>query len=268
MSKKKRTAKAAAVVSPVSSTETKDNSPYVFQRDKINYSLNIRELPWTDKQKEIINLFLDKKTKVLFLKGVAGTSKTTLAMYCGLQLLNNHRVSDLVLIRSAVESADSKMGYLPGTIDEKFGVYLAPFNDKFTELLPKPQIDKLEKDNRIVICPINYARGLHFAVKFVCCDEAQNLTVKEVQTMMTRLGEFCKVIICGDPEQSDLPYGKSGFMRVFDAFNTPEAVENGIMCRELGEEDIVRSELCKFIVHKFKDINIARQLEESKKKGS
>jgi phosphate starvation-inducible PhoH-like protein len=266
MSKKKRTAKAAAVVSQASPTEANDKSPYVFQRDKINYSLNVRELPWTDKQKEIINLFLDKKTKVLFLKGVAGTSKTTLAMYCGLQLLNNHRVSDLVLIRSAVESADSKMGYLPGTIDEKFGVYLAPFNDKFTELLPKPQIDKLEKDNRIAICPINYARGLHFAVKFVCCDEAQNLTVKEIQTMMTRLGEFCKVIVCGDPEQSDLPYGKSGFMRVYDSFNNEEATEHGIFCKELGEEDIVRSELCKFIVHKFKDINIARQLEEANAK--
>jgi phosphate starvation-inducible protein PhoH len=86
-----------------------DNSPYVFQREKINFDLSIKELPWTEKQKEIINNFLDKKTKVLLLKGPAGTSKTILSMYCGLILLNKRRVSDLVLVRSAVESSDSKL---------------------------------------------------------------------------------------------------------------------------------------------------------------
>ena len=88
---------------------TEDNSPYVFQKEKINYELQIKELPWTDKQKEIISTFLDKKTKVLLLKGPAGTSKTILSMYCGLTLLNKKRISDLVLVRSAVESSDSKL---------------------------------------------------------------------------------------------------------------------------------------------------------------
>jgi phosphate starvation-inducible PhoH-like protein len=164
------------------------------------------------------------------------------------------KVSDIVLIRSAVESADSKLGYLPGDITDKFGVYLAPFNHKFEELLPKQQIDKLEKDNRFVICPINYARGLHFAAKFIACDESQNLTIAELNTLMTRMGEFAKVIICGDPDQSDLPHGKSGFTKVYDAFNTDEAIEQGIICAELTEDDIVRSALCKYITHKFKEI--------------
>jgi len=231
-----------------------DTSPYVFQREKISHDLNIRELPWTEKQKALIELFLDKRCKVLFLKGVAGTSKTILSMYLGLRLLQMRKVSDIVLIRSAVESADSKLGYLPGDITDKFGVYLAPFNHKFEELLSKTQIDKLEKDNRFVICPINYARGLHFAAKFVCCDEAQNLTIAELNTLMTRMGEFAKVIVCGDPDQSDLPHGKSGFTKVYDAFNTDEAIEQGIICAELTEDDIVRSALCKYITHKFKEI--------------
>jgi len=119
-----------------------DNTPYVFQREKINFSLDIRELPWTDKQKEIIQLFLDKDTRVMFLKGPAGASKTILSMYCGLQLLNSKKVSDIVLVRSAVESADSKLGFLPGTIEDKFSVYLSPFNDKFSELLTVSQIKK------------------------------------------------------------------------------------------------------------------------------
>jgi phosphate starvation-inducible PhoH-like protein len=259
MSHKKRTAKPAATKPTVSKkmeATTTNSSPYVFQRDKIAFDLSIRELPWTQKQKDIIESFQSKKTKVMFLKGVAGTSKTTLGMYCGLQLLNQRRVSDLVLVRSAVESSDSKLGFLPGDLSEKFNIYLTPFNDKFSELLSKPQIDKLEKEQRITMCPINFARGLHWSAQFICCDESQNFSLRELNTLMTRVGEFCKIIICGDPEQSDLPYGKSGFTKVYDAFNNPESVEHGIICHELTEEDIVRSELCKFVVHKFKEINI------------
>jgi phosphate starvation-inducible PhoH-like protein len=241
-----------------------DNSPYVFQREKINFDLSIKELPWTKKQKEIINNFLDKKTKVLLLKGPAGTSKTILSMYCGLTLLNKRRVSDLVLVRSAVESSDSKLGFLPGDIMEKFNVYLTPFHDKFSELLSKPNIDRLQKDNRLTICPINFARGLHFSAKFICADEVQNFSTKELQTIMSRIGEFSKVFLCGDPEQSDLPYGKSGFSKVYDLFNNEESKEQGIICMELTEEDIVRSQLCRFITHKFKELNV-QKIDDFKK---
>jgi phosphate starvation-inducible PhoH-like protein len=244
-----------------------DNSPYVFQKEKINYELQIKELPWTDKQKEIISTFLDKKTKVLLLKGPAGTSKTILSMYCGLTLLNKKRVSDLVLVRSAVESSDSKLGFLPGDIMEKFNVYLTPFHDKFSELLSKSNIDRLQKDNRLTICPINFARGLHFSAKFVCADEIQNFSTREIHTIMSRIGEFSKVFLCGDPEQSDLPHGKSGFAKVYDLFNNEESKENGIFCMELTESDIVRSELCKFITHKFKELvtpNVSKPEENNK----
>ena len=241
--------------SDVTKPDKKDNSPYVYQREKINYDLKIGELPWTNRQKQIISRFLDKKTKVLFLKGPAGTSKSMLSMYCGLQLLNQKRVSDLILIRSAVESADSKLGYLPGTMEDKFNVYLQPFYEKFNELLTPTCIQKLQKDDRITMCPINFARGLHFSVRFVCSDESQNLTTKEIFTLMTRLGPFCKTIICGDPDQSDLPKGKSGFNVVYDLFDNAESQDHGIYCETLTDEDIVRSELCKFIAGKFKVLN-------------
>jgi|GEM_PF-494133 len=256
MKKTKRTAKAAAVVTSKINDNTlvKDNSPYVAQREKIDFTLNVRELPWTDKQKEIISLFLDKNTKLMILKGPAGTSKTILSMYLGLQLLNLKKVSDIVLVRSAVESSDSKLGYLPGDINEKVNVYMTPFNEKFSELVTEPQIHRLHKDNRITICPINFARGLHFAVKFVCCDESQNLTIRELQTLFTRMGEFSKMIICGDPDQSDLPYGKSGFNTVYKAFDNDDAKAHGVHCVELTEDHIVRSELCRYVTHVFKGI--------------
>jgi phosphate starvation-inducible PhoH-like protein len=251
--KKNKVARVKAPA-PKNNVANVDNSPYVAQRNKIDYELKIKELPWTDKQREIIDLFLNKKTKLLILKGPAGTSKTVLSMYLGLQLLNSRKVSDIVLVRSAVESSDSKLGYLPGDMMEKFGVYLAPFNEKFNELLEEGQIRRLEKDNRIAVCPINFARGLHFSVKFICCDESQNLTIRELQTLFTRIGEFSKVIICGDPDQSDLPAGKSGFNTVYNAFNNSDAQAHGIHCIELTEENIVRSELCKYVTHIFKSI--------------
>jgi hypothetical protein len=182
------------------------------------------------------------------------THNTILSMYLGLQLLNMKKVSDIVLVRSAVESSDSKLGYLPGDINEKVNVYMTPFNEKFSELIIEPQIHRLHKDNRITICPINFARGLHFAVKFVCCDESQNLTVRELQTLFTRMGEFSKMIICGDPDQSDLPYGKSGFNTVYKAFDNDDAKEHGVFCVELTEDHIVRSELCRYVTHVFKGI--------------
>lgn len=239
----------------------KDTSPYVAQREKIGFDFDIFPLPWTDKQKQIIELFLDKKTKMLLLKGVAGTSKTLLSMFLGLTLLKSQKISDIVLIRSAVESADSKLGYLPGTLDEKYSVYLTPFNDKFSELLNKGTITKLEKDNRIILCPINFARGLHLAAKFICSDESQNMSKRELKTLMTRMGQFSKTIICGDPEQSDLPYGKSGFIDVYNLFNNEESRENGIFCVEFTEEDIVRSELCKYIITQFKKIEKPKSVE-------
>jgi hypothetical protein len=235
--------------------KVKKESPYVFQREKLGFELKIRELPWTEKQKEIINLFLDKHTKALFLKGPAGSSKTILSMYCGLRLLNDKKVSDMVLIRSAVESSDSKLGFLPGDVLEKFGVYVAPFNEKFEELVGPVQTAKLEKDNRIVICPINFARGLHFSVKFVCCDEFQNLTRREAKTLFSRIGEFSKMIVCGDPDQSDLPAGKSCFNEVYDLFDNEESRRNGIHCVELSEDCIMRSEFCRFVTNKFKELD-------------
>jgi phosphate starvation-inducible protein PhoH and related proteins len=252
--KKKKAVKAAPPSGVNTASKTPDTSPYVAQRDKIEFTLNVKELPWTDKQKEIINLFLDKDTKLMILKGPAGTSKTILSMYLGLQLLNMKKVSDIVLVRSAVESSDSKLGYLPGDINEKVNVYMTPFNEKFSELVTEPQIHRLHKDNRITICPINFARGLHFAVKFVCCDESQNLTIRELQTLFTRMGEFSKMIICGDPDQSDLPYGKSGFNAVYNAFDNDDAKAHGVHCVELTEDHIVRSALCRYVTHVFKDI--------------
>lgn len=234
------------------SHSTKDTSPYVHQREKIAKPLTIRELPWTPRQREFIELALAKETKVMLVSGPAGTSKTLSAVYAALQLLNQHKVSDIIFVRSPVESSDSKLGFLPGTVDEKLMEYLTPFSDKLDELLSESDQKFLLNDRRIQAIPIGFARGRHLAVKAVILDEAQNCTFAELVTIATRMGLFSRLFILGDPQQSDLPISKQrGFKEFYNLFDDPESREQGIVTFEFEEEDILRSELVRFIVHKI-----------------
>jgi len=227
----------------------KDTSPVIPQRSKIGKLLTIGQRELTEKQKQFLELAGDKNTKVVFVSGPAGTSKTYMAVYTALQLLNQRRVSDLIYIRAAVESADSKIGFLPGEADDKMAPYLQPLLDKLSELLPKNDIDMLQKEERISAIPIGFLRGLNWNAKVIITDEAQNMTYKELFTLITRTGEFSKVFILGDPDQADIN-GKSGFIKMRDQFDDAESREHGIHVFKFTDDDIVRSELVKFIIKK------------------
>lgn len=250
MSKKKRLPKDSAIVNEVK----KDHSPKVYQKDKIKVELTIAERDdWTEKQKQLIQLIEDKKTKVVFIQGPAGTSKTFTSIYAGLQLMNKKSISDIVYVRSIAESASKSLGSLPGEANEKMLPFLMPLHDKLDELLPKNEINQLVKEERIQGIPINYLRGASLNAKFVIIDEAQNLDFKELTTAITRIGKYSKFIILGDPLQSDIH--KSGFMTMFDLFNSPESAEQGIHSFSFGKEDIVRSGILKYIVEKIESRN-------------
>ena len=254
MSKKTRSKgqvlkKSKSVVLP-----TSDTSPYVFQRDKVNYELKIRDLPWTEKQKNVIELITNKDTKMVFLNGPAGCSKSLLAVYSALKLLNSKRVTEIIYIRSIIESATKSLGSLPGESSDKFRPFALPLADKLEELLPDHDVKRLFIEERVKPTPVNYLRGASFNVNFVIADEMQNAVFSEIQTIMTRIGQFSKLLICGDPAQSDLHTGKSGFLDVYNSFNNEEARSKGIYCVEFYEEDIMRSEICRYIVSKFNEI--------------
>jgi phosphate starvation-inducible PhoH-like protein len=231
-----------------------DTSPYVYQREKINFEFAVKELPWTEKQKELISAILDKNTRCVFIEGPAGTSKTLTAVYAALSLLKNKKISDIIFVRSAVESADSKIGYLPGSIDEKFEAYMVPFMEKLEELLEKGSLNRLRHDERFSATPVNYIRGLHWAAKTIIVDEAQNITFRELVTTITRMGEFSKIIFCGDPMQSDLPEAKAGgFSKMCDLFSDDECKKYGIHHFRFTHEDVLRSEFVKFIVGRLQN---------------
>lgn len=231
----------------------KDTSVKVPQKDKIKDSLTIYERDdLTEKQKRFIDLAMDKETKIMFVNGPAGTSKTFLAVYCALHLLNSKRVSDLIYFRTIVESAGRSLGSLPGELEDKFSPFMMPLEDKLDELMPKADIQRLKKEERITARPINYLRGASFNAKFLLADEAQNFTYPELTTLITRYGQFSKMIICGDMRQSDIG-NRSGFTHFFRNFDTEDSKQNGIHTFEFDENDIVRSELLKFIVRKIED---------------
>lgn len=228
-----------------------DKSPIVPQKHKIKNEIEIYQRELTVKQKQFLDLALDKNTKLMFISGPAGTSKTYMSILASLMLLNQKRVSDLLYLRSAVESSDSKLGFLPGEADEKMAPYIQPLLEKLSELTNKASIDYLQKEERIDSIPIGFLRGLNWNARCIVADESQNMTHKELVTLVTRIGEFSKVFILGDPDQSDIN-GKSGFLKMMNSFDDNESRENGIHTFKFDEEDIVRSALVRFIIKKLK----------------
>jgi phosphate starvation-inducible PhoH-like protein len=228
----------------------KDTSPIIPQRNKIRNQLTISQRnDLTEKQKKFLEIASDKDTKIMFVSGPAGTSKTFLAVYNALTLINQRRVSDLIYIRSAVESADTKLGFLPGEANEKMAPYIQPLLDKLMEMLSKSDVDSLQKEERISAIPVGFLRGLNWNAKVIITDEAQNMTYKELFTLITRIGEFSRVFIIGDPEQSDIN-GKSGFLKMITQFDDEESREHGIHVFRFNDDDIVRSGLVQFIIKK------------------
>ena len=110
------------------------------------YKLNFKQFDLTRKQKDFLKKAFDPHTKIMFIAGPAGCSKTLLSVYCALHLLNEGKVSEIVYIRSAVESSDSRMGFLPGDADQKLHFYNLPFLHKMEELVCPNVIKKLQKD--------------------------------------------------------------------------------------------------------------------------
>lgn len=254
MSKKKRLLKDTnSATLTTAMVNKKDKSPKVYQKDKIKFDLNIAERDdWTEKQLQLIELIENKNTRVVFIQGPAGTSKTFTAIYAGLKLMNKKNISDIIYVRSIAESASKSLGALPGEASDKMAPFLMPLMDKLDELLPKQEVVALQKEERIQGIPINFLRGASLNAKFVVIDEAQNLDFKELTTAITRIGKYSKFIILGDPLQSDIQ--RSGFMKMFDLFTSEESKEQGIHSFSFTKNDIVRSGILKYIVEKIESV--------------
>ncbi|MGI9357860.1 MAG: PhoH family protein [Paracoccaceae bacterium] len=219
---------------------------------QLKQTVHVNSLKLTERQKKFLSIAFDDSTKIMFIAGPAGSTKTYMAVYSALRLLSAFDDLDLMYVRTVIESAEKGLGALPGDIDDKFNPYMAPLEDKLYEMLPKNNTAKSEMldSGRISAMPINYLRGSSWKDKVVVADEAQNFTYKELITLITRVGDNCKLFICGDFMQSDIN-GRSGFAPMFDLFNDEESVTKGIHSFKFGKNDILRSEILKYIISKL-----------------
>ena len=224
--------------------------------------IKLNPVKFTEKQKDFLKLSIAKDTKAMFIRGPAGTTKTYLAVYSALQLFNINNDYDIIYIRTVAESGEKGLGALPGDVGEKFNPFMLPLNDKLEEMISHQERSFLEQKKIINALPINFLRGSNWINKIIIADESQNFTFKELTTLITRLGENSKLFICGDPMQSDIN-GKSGFDKMANIFNDKESANKGIHCFDFKKEDILRSEILKFIVEKIEIANIGTEKSQT-----
>ena len=160
--------------------------------------------PRTDAQKAYVKALFENE--MAFGIGPAGTGKTYLAVAVGVSMFINGQVDRIILARPAVEAGE-KLGFLPGTQDEKVDPYMQPLYDALNDFLPGKQVTKLREEKRIEIAPLAFMRGRTLSNAFVVLDEAQNATTMQMKMFLTRLGEGSRMVITGDRTQIDLPRG-------------------------------------------------------------
>ena len=220
---------------------------------KPKYKLTFNKFDLTEKQKGFLETAFNQDTKMVFLLGPAGSSKTFCAVYAALHLFNMNNEFDIVYARTIAESAEKGLGSLPGVVEEKFDPFIAPLLDKLEEIVSSTSA-KMLKDGGIISCaPVNYMRGASWKNKIVINDESQNFSKKELITLITRIGENTKYFICGDLMQSDIN-GRSGLKLISDLFDNDESISKGIHVLRFGKEDIMRSEILKFIIEKLEKL--------------
>jgi len=215
-------------------------------------NIKLKKIALTEKQTQLLKIIFDNDSKIIFISGPAGTSKTYVAIYGALQLYNMNNERGITYVRTIAESGEKSLGALPGEMAEKINPYMMPMNEKLDELLIPGQASTLKEKEIVKGMPINYLRGASWRDEIVIADESQNFTFKELTTLMTRLGEGSKLIICGDPMQSDIN-GRSGFADMYSLFNDDESKEKGIHTFHFGPEDIKRSEILKFVISKIQN---------------
>jgi phosphate starvation-inducible PhoH-like protein len=196
---------------------------------------------------------------LVFGVGPAGTGKTYLAAAFGAHLLHERRVERLILSRPALEAGE-RLGFLPGDLREKIDPYLRPLYDALFDTLGD-QCTRLMETGVIEVAPLAFMRGRTLAHAFVILDEAQNCTSAQMKMFLTRLGEDSRMVVTGDPSQSDLPGGRAEGLS--EALANLTSVE-GVAVAHFGEKDVVRHPLVSRIVHAYarRDAPRGRKAEE------
>ena len=212
----------------------------------------------TFNQQQYINTLLNKNTNMILGIGPAGTGKTLFACLCAANAYESEQVEKIIITRPIVP-VEEEIGYLPGSMDDKMNPWIEPMMDVFRIYFGTKQAESLRKRNIIEICPIGYMRGRTFHNAYVIADEMQNSSPKQMFMVATRMGNDSKLIVNGDLEQSDLPYGtvsgleefQNKFVHHYDTLKSAEKRHSKIKLVNLNESDIKRSALTQSVVELY-----------------
>lgn len=197
----------------------------------------------TKKQKELFNA-LDS-FDVVFAYGSAGTGKTACVVSKACEFLQNGKVDKIIVTRPAVEAGES-LGFLPGTIEEKYEQWIAPVRGIMNEILGRATVEAYLKGHKIEAIPLAYCRGLTFNNAFMILDEAQNTTPNQMRMFLTRIGEDSKIAVTGDSAQIDIT-GLSGLVDAIDKISWMPSVKTV----EFSRDDIVRNSIISDILQSY-----------------
>jgi phosphate starvation-inducible PhoH-like protein len=191
--------------------------------------------PRSENQKEYIRTVAENT--ITFCQGLAGSGKSHIAIGMALEYLLENKISRIIITRPIVEAGE-KIGYLPGSAEEKIHPYLLPMLDEINHFISPAYYASLRLNNKIEIVPLGLMRGRNFHNCFIVADECQNASYDQLKMLLTRIGQNSKMILTGDTRQSDLSrHLQGGFLSII---NTLEGLE-GIGVSRLASSDIVRN---------------------------
>jgi len=207
------------------------------RRRKNNTQSTKRLSPKTENQAEYIRTMVEND--VTICSGPAGSGKTAVAVGLACDHLLDNKVEKIIITRPVVESGKG-LGFLPGTFAEKIHPYLVPVLEEMNKYFAPAALSKMQAENIIEVCPLEYMRGRNFHNSFMILDEAQNATFEQIKMFITRIGRESKAVINGDIDQSDLPSKMRGGLE-----KCMDSLENikGVGISELDREDIIRNRL-------------------------
>jgi phosphate starvation-inducible PhoH-like protein len=228
-------------------------------RDKRGNEIRIK--PKTENQKKLIDLMIEKK--VTFAGGASGSGKTFLAIAMALKYLEEKKISKIIITRPSVTSED--FGYIPGGINEKMTPFLYPILDMLSQLIGAEKRDDYMEKGIIQILPVAYSRGITIGSSFKptigIVDESENLTVKQMFLMLSRIGdhENSKLIFCGDVYQSDLKNKDANSLTIVEQILKDSPYVGFI---SFTKDDVVRSAAVKDIVERFEKYECEKNKKE------
>lgn len=239
----------------LSEEELKEVEEFVYSRnveeEKFLQTMSINIKCKTENQKKLVNSI--KQNEITICSGLPGSGKTFLSCAEALKLIKTRpKYKRIVLVKSITPLKNEEIGHLPGNLEEKMAPIMESFTDNIRKLIGKTRMEKLIELGVIEIVPIAFARGRSIDNSIILIDEAQNISLDNIRTLMTRIGDNSKMVIMGDVKQKDIRNKKDSSLEIIlRRFDNIE----GFGCVELRDpDDVVRNPIIKIVEQVFDDM--------------